>query len=358
MQKNNVNTLIELFYWKWRTEFYNAVKSRQIYEDRILLQKLEEVLFFPTLKAEVLPSYHFWLRVEQTLDNFPSNIKPTTLRSLNYELDKFASAEEDYLIEQLFWVLLSFKYFPIVFRDLFTFYPKFNLKFEEIEFVYLDYWAQTPKVLASLLSELLVRDNPVRGEIFASKEERATWNDIALPPVDAQLYAEEYLHKHMIDYFLGEGTDPAFLKVINLYLNARPKVLFDCKQDLQLKGIQITEESLAEEFLGFYIFKGVSNEGLRFCVSNSNLTYKDPFKLEREVNRAEWASFTEEERKEEIQRFNTNLKELCIKVKRRAAQTHEEKLAEQKAYWIAHAKKFNYPIDSDNTTTRVPLIFF
>ncbi len=146
------NALTELFYWKWRTEFYKAVKPHDMYFyldflHRPILKKLDKALFFQTLETEILPSYNFWTGVQKTLMNLPYAIRPDTLEE---DLKRFANSEEHYLRKHLFVVLLCFKNFPVVFRDLYKFYPKFNLKFDEIEFVFLDYWSQTPKVIASL----------------------------------------------------------------------------------------------------------------------------------------------------------------------------------------------------------------
>jgi hypothetical protein len=47
----------DLFYFKSFYNFAKAIDSKYIYEDRQLLQKLHDSLFFHTLKAETAPSY-------------------------------------------------------------------------------------------------------------------------------------------------------------------------------------------------------------------------------------------------------------------------------------------------------------
>ena len=101
------------------------------------------------------------------------------------------------------------------------------------------------------------------------------------------MYNDEMLHLHIINYFLGEGTDPAFLKVITLYLNSRSPIKIECSLALRAKGKEINDLSLAEELLGYYIFKGVSNEALRFCVANTDIITKDPLKLYRDNSKRE-----------------------------------------------------------------------
>ncbi len=348
--------ITDLFYWKWYNNFYLAINPRQIYENRWLLEKWKQTLFLSKVEADNFPSYNFWSEFSFFFTIFPST---PFIEDLVRDFEK---SPETFLRKALKDCLPYWRFIPQSLRDLYIYYPKYKITFSEVEFVYLDYFFQLPQVIDSLLSELLVRDEPFREVILA--EEVSAFQDFHFisksnfykeptsPPSLANTFPKENLHSHVIDFLSGEEPENYFVKVITLYLNARPKILAECTQDLQSKGIQITEKSLAEEFLGYYIFKGVSQEALKFLVANSNLENKNPFKAQRKAGILEWNSFTEEVRQRIIKRHNEYLEEVRKKVEKRASQTHEEKVAIKKAF----LKELDNPESDYNKNFKVAMM--
>lgn len=84
----------------------------------------------------------------------------------------------------------------------------------------------------------------------------------------------------MLQYFVMGERYPVFVEIINLYLKARPKILAACTKRLVDSGNVVSDEFLAQYFVGYYIFKGVSNETLRFCSANADIPF-DPFTKHR-----------------------------------------------------------------------------
>lgn len=240
--------------------------------------------------------------------------------------DRFAQDPVSMLKNVLIRSLVPWRCFPIMFRDFYKYYPRFNLKFEEIEFRYLDYWIQLPKVFDSLLGELLIRDAPLR-EVLPAEHQFLNWfsEEDTFPPTLVESLSKEELHKHVIEYLLSENPD--FYKVINLYLNSRNSIKDDCIKDLEIKGLKVTDQSLVEYFLGYYIFKGVSLEALRFCVANMDLNKKDFLKPYRDAEIREWESMSEEDHLWVINEAKKGLKAQEERNRIAASKTHEEKMA-------------------------------
>jgi hypothetical protein len=318
------NFLKKLLYWNWTNYFHDAIAPKQVYQNKWFLEKLEKCLFFNKMDVEIFPSYNFWYPVEHYFDMYPL-VAHTWEEKCTKD---FLESQEMFLKSCIFASLVSWNTLPQCFRDFYKFYPKFELTFGEEEFVYLDFWIQLPKVLDSLLGELLVRDVPLR-EPFVEPSWYTFFDNIVIFPstiLSDSLSSKEELHKHITEYLTGEEPESYFFKVIHLYLNARSLLKNDCIKDLQAKGLVITDEALVKEFLGYYIFKGVGLEGLRFCVANMELKEKNPFKAYRATEVKKWEALSVERQNAVVAHATKAFERKKKEAEADALLTHNEKV--------------------------------
>jgi len=338
------NYITDLFYWKWRVAFNKAVAPCEVYKSRRLFEKLNEVLFFEKLEAEGLPSYNYWSYVYLTLStNLPIQISEVTYEN---EGSAFKSSDVDYLKKRFHDVLRCFTYFPQILIDLYRFYPRFNLKFQEIEFSYLDFWSEIPKVINSLFEELAARGIPPLEAIpkggFVDPFFEEPW---VYPPKKVD---EDTFKNLIIYYFLGFSRDPIFQNILMEYLKVRPLILEECTKGLLRQNLEVTDKFLAQELIYNYMFTDAHLHTTWFC--NENLSWsedsvtgeilQDPFRRQREKYRRQWEGFTEVERQTCLENEQKRLEEVTEIRAKEAAKTHEQKLAEYKAFQEENAKAY------------------
>jgi len=200
-----------------------------------LVRKLEEYpFFFATLmtKWPVIDAFLFTF-----VNHFPDPFyNDYSVGSYNGSQCNFEEAPEAYLRYHLNYMFAYFRYLPVVLSELFFYYNSsdfnFNLRFDTPEFIYLDFWIKSLRVIQDFFAELLIRDAPFLEPIslFGNSlldEDTIKKADLLLfPPVKEADFKEDFFKKVLMDFFTSQKD---FLKIIGLYLNARPEILQMCR---------------------------------------------------------------------------------------------------------------------------------
>jgi hypothetical protein len=193
---------------------------------------------------------------------------------------------------------------PIVFNDLYFYYTsnkfRFNLKLEENEFIFIDFWIKALPVIEELLGELLIRDKPFITALPLNNNFGFSVSEafFLCSPVSTEDFNFIAFKQELWNFFQQQ---PNFIRIIKLYLAARVEIFKICEASLISQGIIAEEIKIVEYFLTEYIFrvkdKKISEIVLRLLKANLCLKSPDLKQFYEVEDRLIWEAKSEEARK-------------------------------------------------------------
>ena len=304
---NNSFFIKKLKFYQWSIDFLNNVCDVNVrYKLRIgrsrLLTKLVDTLFLDIAEANI---YQGFLQPYDTLplSCYFCTIPKATWNPYNEVLYFFNEkhlnypgvTQVDLIYESFGYVYGMWYWFPECIAELKKYYPVLNIEFDEREFTYIDFWIKVLPVFEDLLGQLLINDAPLMEVKYT-----ATWLYIPSEDLKLQPPLKENIDfsKHLELYYFGEGSHPAFLDVMTLYLDNRLDLKKKCQVEWanDIASKKNVSNNLTIYFVCNYLIKNISQYTLRFVAANTFISEVRPLrKLQNEQFR-HWNNYTHEQR--------------------------------------------------------------
>jgi len=275
---NNSLFFKKLKFYQWAFEFLSNVSDVNIPDllwlgPSRLLQKLIDSLFFHTAFASIYKEFLHYYNIKPIYNYFTS-IPCNRWNPYNYVLYAFkdevlndaSTTNIDIIYRSFDFVFKMWHLFPECISELNKYYPFLSMTFDEREFNYIDSWIKVLHVFEDLLGHLLINDTPLIEARSSSYLASYPFSSSDLPKIQPPLKENINFFKHFEIYYFGEGSHPAFLDVMTLYLNNRLSLKEKCqnawKNDIACD--KNVSNNLTIYFVCNYLTKNISEHTWRY----------------------------------------------------------------------------------------------